>query len=356
LVKALAAENGPALKTYSEPLYTLCLALDRKNLLDHLLSPVLNAKEFTSDHFDQYAAYLQLLTRRKIALMDHPAIINAARNSLTGPNRFAAASLLARLPAERGNALPVLADSLKPGLPSEQQRAAISMIAESVADSTPKLLLKNWAAQSPGTRTAILETLMRREPWTFDLLQTVQPSEFDAARRNRLLKHESQRIRQLAESLFKSASSNRGKIVEQFRAALELPGDRVQGKAVFTKICATCHERDGVGNEVGPDLRTIVEHPPEKLLANILDPNADIQPGYHAYNCKLTNGEDIYGLISSESGNSVVFKLADGSKRNILRSEIQSLQSANLSLMPEGLEAGLTNQDMADLIAYLKAR
>ena len=349
--------NGLATaKTYTEPLLTLCLALDRKDLLEKLLSPVVNAKEFTSDHFEQYAAYLQLLARRKIAFPEHQAIIDAAKNSLAGPNRFAAATLLARLPSERAAALPVLADSLQPGFPSESQRVAISMIVDSGDASTPTLLLKNFTTQGPTTRTAIMEALMRREQWALELLQTAAPSEFDAARRNRLLKHESPRIRQLAESLFKSAASNRAKVVEQYRSAIESPGDAIRGKAVFTKICATCHERDGLGNEVGPDLRTIVEHPAEKLLTNILDPNADIQPGYHAYNCKLTNGEEIYGLISSESGNSVVVKMADGSKRNVLRSEIESLQSANVSLMPEGLEAGLTTADMADLIAYLKAR
>jgi len=100
----------------------------------------------------------------------------------------------------------------------------------------------------------------------------------------------------------------------------------------------------------------VVEHPPEKLLVNILDPNADVQPGFNAYNCGLANGEELYGLISAETATSVVFKFADGTSRTINRKEINTLRSSNLSLMPEGLEQGLSKQDIADLIAYVKSR
>ena len=98
----------------------------------------------------------------------------------------------------------------------------------------------------------------------------------------------------------------------------------------------------------------MIQHPPEKLLVNILDPNADVQPGFHAFQATLTGGEELYGIIAAETGNSVLLKLADGSVRTLLRSQIESLRGSDLSLMPEGLEAGLTSQDLADLIAFLK--
>ncbi|HRI16681.1 MAG TPA: hypothetical protein PLX89_27120, partial [Verrucomicrobiota bacterium] len=90
------------------------------------------------------------------------------------------------------------------------------------------------------------------------------------------------------------------------------------------------------------------------LRISILDPNATIEPGYAAYTCTLANGEELYGLIAAETGNSLVLKLADGRTRTLLRSEIASLNSANSSLMPEGLEAGLRPTDLADLIQFLK--
>jgi putative heme-binding domain-containing protein len=101
-------------------------------------------------------------------------------------------------------------------------------------------------------------------------------------------------------------------------------------------------------------LQSVVDHPPEKLLTNILAPNVDVQPGYHAYQVRMRDGTDVYGLVASETGNSLTFKAADGTTRVILRQDVASLQSTGLSLMPEGLEAGLTPQDLADLISYLK--
>ena len=88
---------------------------------------------------------------------------------------------------------------------------------------------------------------------------------------------------------------------------------------------------------------------------SILDPNASIEPGYLAYSCSLASGEEFYGIIAAETANSLILKMADGKTQTILRGNIASLRSSNLSLMPEGLEAGMSQQDLADLITFLRA-
>jgi putative heme-binding domain-containing protein len=113
---------------------------------------------------------------------------------------------------------------------------------------------------------------------------------------------------------------------------------------------------DGVGNDIGPNLDSVRAHPPEKLLTSILDPSREVEPRYLAYTCRLTNGEELYGLIASETGNGLELKVSDGTSRTVLRSDIESLQGAQLSLMPEGLETALSPQDIADLIYYLRNR
>lgn len=67
----------------------------------------------------------------------------------------------------------------------------------------------------------------------------------------------------------------------------------------------------------------------------------------------LANGEEIFGIIAAETANSLIIKQSSGQTRALLRSEIASLQSGEISLMPEGLDAGLTVSDMADLIQFL---
>jgi len=90
-------------------------------------------------------------------------------------------------------------------------------------------------------------------------------------------------------------------------------------------------------------------------LINILDPNADIQPGYQAYSILLEGGEVLSGLLAGETANSITIKLANGSTRIISRLEIEQLRNSNVSFMPEGLEATLTQQDLSDLIAFLQS-
>jgi len=364
LVEKLIAENGPTLQTYSESLYTLALGLNNRELLNRLLDPVLAPKDgkFDASHFSRYNAFLQLVNRRKASVDTAPnaSIYSAAKTALKGgPDQFAAAALLTRDPVSRAEAMRILAARLKPSESLENQRATIATLADTADPAVPQLLLQNWSTTGPETRAAIIETLLRREPWAFELLssEAISIGDFDAARRNRLLKHDSPRVRALASKLFNQAiGSNRAKVIEEFRPALQLIGNPTHGREVYLRACVICHRRDDQGNDIGPDLRSVVEHAPEKLLTNILDPSLDVQPGYHAYNCALSNGEELYGLISAETATSVIFKFADGSMRTISRKEINALRSSNLSLMPDGLENGMSKQDLADLIAFLRAR
>ena len=148
---------------------------------------------------------------------------------------------------------------------------------------------------------------------------------------------------------------SRAKVIEEFQPALKLAGDVARGREVFAQRCVTCHKLGDLGQDIGPNLVSVAGHPPEKILINILDPNADVQPGFYAYLCRLNDGVEIYGLLAVETANSITFKQIDGTTRAVLRKDIAALESTGASLMPAGLEAGLTPQNMADLIAFLRA-
>ena len=144
-------------------------------------------------------------------------------------------------------------------------------------------------------------------------------------------------------------------ILRAERSVLDLPADAERGKVVYLKgKCTTCHRRGAEGLEIGPNLATVLNHPPEKLLSSILDPNAEIHPGYQRYNCQLESGLIVSGLLTAETSNSVTIKLEDGSVKTLARSQIELLQNSGLSLMPEGLEKTIQPQELADLIALLR--
>jgi putative heme-binding domain-containing protein len=274
--------------------------------------------------------------------------------------RSAAASLLNRDQADRDRDISTLAALLTPQTPEAIQRVAVKALGRGGDARVPVLLLKDWPADPPELRTTIVDEMLAREPWALDLLGRIErgqlgATDIDAQHRDRLLKHRSENVRTLAARvLAAAANSDRQKVIDSFRPALALAGDAPRGKLIFARLCTPCHRLDNVGHEIGPNLVSVKGHPSEKLLTSILDPSREVEPRYLAYNCTLSNGEELYGLIVSESGNSITLKLADDSTHAILRSEITSLRSTRNSLMPEGLETGLMPQDLADLIQYLR--
>jgi putative heme-binding domain-containing protein len=65
---------------------------------------------------------------------------------------------------------------------------------------------------------------------------------------------------------------------------------------------------------------------------------------------------EVSGIMAEETPNSITLRGQDGREQTLLRSDIKELRSSGLSLMPEGLEAALQPQDMADLIAALQGK
>ena len=151
--------------------------------------------------------------------------------------------------------------------------------------------------------------------------------------------------------------SNRRPIVDQYLAkVLPLAGDARRGAAHFRAQCAKCHQLGGIGHAVGPDLGMAFAKAKEDLLTSMLDPNAAIDPQYTNYFVTTGKGEEIQGVIKTETPSSITLVRASGESDTILRSQIRQIRTDGLSLMPEGLEKGLSAQDFADLIAFLQER
>ena len=91
------------------------------------------------------------------------------------------------------------------------------------------------------------------------------------------------------------------------------------------------------------------------LITNIIDPNREVAPGYMEYIAKTKSGEVLTGRVVAESASGITLKMADNSTRDIPRKEIASLINSGRSLMPDGLEAAISPQAMADLVSFLHA-
>lgn len=221
-------------------------------------------------------------------------------------------------------------------------------------------ILGRWKSLSPSVRGEAIEAIFARADRLEALLDAVEgktlaPSEIDPGRVKTLLSHPNAALKDRASRLLDNATaSNRSAVVETFRPALNLTGQRDPGRQVFRKVCATCHRAEGEGNDVGPNLTTVTGRTPEDLLVHILDPNREVAPNYVNYNVQTIDGRIVSGLIAEESANALTLKRAEGASDVVPRDRIEVIVSTGQSVMPEGLELGLTPQDLANLIAYVR--
>jgi putative heme-binding domain-containing protein len=118
-------------------------------------------------------------------------------------------------------------------------------------------------------------------------------------------------------------------------------------------VCHLSHE--GKGIVLGPAITTFAAAGSESLLGNILNPNKEVAPQFQAFTFELKSGEFLVGIIESESAEEVTMKMPGGLNRTFPRSQVQSMKGLGQSLMPEGLEASLTVDEMKDLLSYLAA-
>ena len=205
----------------------------------------------------------------------------------------------------------------------------------------------------------MIDAWLSRQVWTEDLLQRLEsgdlpPSGLDLSQQARLRQHPQATLAKRAQVLF-ARTARPQEVLQRYRTSLTSAGDPQRGRGVFLQHCANCHRRGELGQDVGPNLATVLNHSPEKLLNNILDPNIDIQPGYQSFTCLLETGEVLVGVLSGESAHSLTLTQANGVSRTILRSEIEVLKNSGVSLMPEGFEESIPPSSMADLLAFLRS-
>ena len=78
--------------------------------------------------------------------------------------------------------------------------------------------------------------------------------------------------------------------------------------------------------------------------------------GFSGYSVLTVDGQLFNGLLTHESAEAVVLTLSGGKQQTIGRAEIEQMKISDVSLMPEGIEKDVTPEQMADLLAFLKAR
>lgn len=238
------------------------------------------------------------------------------------------------------------------------QTAAIRVLAPNGSEAVTAALIGNWAHYGPKAQSVAMEALLARDDRAVALLEAkvVKPEAFSAAQVQALIKHKSPKVAAAAKTALASViPPSREEMAAKFKPAVAAKGDAKKGLAHYMARCMACHKAGANGLAVGPDLITVKTKGREALLEAILVPHKEVASQFIAYTVNTKDGQTFAGIITNDTATSMTIKMMGGAEKTLQRSEIKGSSSTGQSLMPEGLETGMTVEDMADLLSFIES-
>lgn len=132
-------------------------------------------------------------------------------------------------------------------------------------------------------------------------------------------------------------------------------GNIKHGKVVFQQTCGSCHKLYGEGGVMGPDLTGSNRNEVDYILLNVLEPSAEIQDDYKMVVINTRDGRTYSGNVIGEDQRQLTLRIVGQDEPVLInKSAIQSKEVAPVSMMPPGLFEHLDEQEIVDLMAYLR--
>lgn len=229
---------------------------------------------------------------------------------------------------------------------------------------TPEAILGAYQQLDAAQKRDALNTLASRPAFAKPLLSAVEANKVakadltaDVMRQLRGLKDDG--VKQQLTALFgmfRESSADKKAEIEKYRriygAGGSQPGNASAGRVVYNKVCAQCHTLFDTGGKVGPDITGANRSDLAYLLETIIDPNAVIPNEYRTSEIETKDGRSLTGVVKIMGDKSILLQTPN-EMVTIPRDEIASQRQTELSMMPEGLLAALTEQEVRDLFYYL---
>jgi putative membrane-bound dehydrogenase-like protein len=264
----------------------------------------------------------------------------------------------------KAESLPVLLRVLAEAKGDGVRGAALAALQPFADDSVTRAVLDAYPKLSPALRGKAQVLLCSRPASSLAFLETVDagkimPKDVPLEPLRRVASYRDERLTKLIEKHWGKVgplpAGEKVARINAIRHALgQRPGDVVNGKALFTKTCATCHTLFGEGNKVGPELTGADRKNRDFLLTSIVDPSAYIRPEFVAYVVNLKDGRALTGLVAESSPRAITL-LNDKNERTVIaREKIDDMVASAVSLMPEKILDPLSEQEIRDLFAYLQ--
>jgi len=245
------------------------------------------------------------------------------------------------------------------------EEAAINGLAGLSDKSIPGILFDKFAGFDAKGKAAVFTTLCSRESFTLKLFEKLEAKALPSSylnsfhiRQIQLFKNEAlnKRLKEIWGEI-KKRSESKEKELAKYKKMLSKrflsQGDPKNGKNVYTRTCAACHKLFGEGGTIGPDLTGSGRKDLHYILENVIDPSAIVGKDFQLVSVKTKDNRVLSGTIAEENKDTVTIKTLND-KIILQRSNIESLEKSQQSMMPEGLFNTLNKNDLRDLIRYLQ--
>ncbi len=273
-----------------------------------------------------------------------------------GVRRTALRSLLTQQNHEASAFLESLLD--EPALTLDAVRG-YAMVENATA---PAVLLSRYEKMNPDLKRAVVETLATRKSYAQKLLTAVQQKRVT---RDEIPAHVARSLNSLLGQQFvkvfgkvRPVAQDREKLIAKYKKLLTpsriADADVSRGRALFKKTCASCHLLYGDGAKIGPDLTGSNRANLDYILLNSVDPSFDVPASYKMVSIITVEGRVLNGVIAEEDAIRVVLKTVEQPRVVILKEDIDIRKISPRSMMPEGQFDKMKQQELADLIKYLR--
>ena len=137
-------------------------------------------------------------------------------------------------------------------------------------------------------------------------------------------------------------------------ADTETSGGPAAGKEIFYSkgACSTCHEVNGRGGRVGPDLSSAGTRKEERLRNKILDP--DHRHASHTVIARTRDGREIRGVARNEDTYSLQIVDISGQLHTLDKQKLAQIRKEERPLTPVEAAKLLSAAEVENLVAYLK--
>ncbi|MDC0144120.1 c-type cytochrome [Verrucomicrobia bacterium] len=230
---------------------------------------------------------------------------------------------------------------------------------------TPPAILKIYSELDTAGKRDALTTLASRVLFAKALMvavgnQAVKANELPADIVRQLRAHGVKEINAQLDKVWgvsRSTPAARLKEIAKYKKLLEAkvnrPANLPRGRVLFQRTCGQCHKLYGEGGEIGPDITGSNRNNLDYLLTNMLDPNAEIPNDYRTTILRTKDNRVLVGVIRRNEGQSVTIA-TPAEVVTVAKRDVAAIDPQNFSMMPEGLVLALREDELRDLVAYLR--